>query len=81
MPQLADYALARLVGRAVGAARLHAEEHLGRREQGKAPAVAMSAAVAACICAGSVTVTDSGCVAKSYPRFWDDLGQLHGGAL
>lgn len=43
--------------------------------------IAMSAAVAACICAGSVTVTDSGCVAKSYPRFWDDLGQLHGGAL
>ena len=45
MSQLADYALARLVGRAVGAARLHTEERLGRREQGKAPAVTVSAAV------------------------------------
>ena len=53
----------------------------GKAETFRDHRIAMSAAVAACICAGSVTVTDSGCVAKSYPRFWDDLGQLHGGAL
>ena len=43
MPQPADDALARLFGRAVGAARLRTEERLGRREQGEAPAVAVSA--------------------------------------
>ena len=46
VPQPADDALARLFGRAVGAARLRTEERLGRREQGEAPAVAVSAAVA-----------------------------------
>lgn len=43
VPQPADDALARLFGRAVGAARLRTEERLGRREQGEAPAVAVSA--------------------------------------
>ena len=43
VPQPADDALARLFGRAVGAARLDTEERLGRREQGEAPAVAVSA--------------------------------------
>ena len=40
--------------------------------------IAMAAAVAACACRGPVTVTDSGCVAKSYPRFWEDFQQLKG---
>ena len=35
--------------------------------------IAMSAAVAACVCGGEVTVTGAECVEKSYPRFWDDL--------
>ena len=37
---------------------------------------AMAAAVAACACRGAVTVTDPGCVKKSYPGFWDDLSSL-----
>ena len=41
--------------------------------------IAMSAAVAACVCRGAVTVEDSQCVEKSYPRFWDDFGALKGG--
>ena len=40
VPQPADDALARLFGRAVG---VRTEERLGRREQGEAPAVAVSA--------------------------------------
>ena len=40
--------------------------------------IAMAAAVAACACRGPVTVTDSQCVAKSYPRFWEDFQQLKG---
>ncbi len=40
--------------------------------------IAMAAAVAACVCCGPVTVTDSQCVAKSYPRFWEDFQQLKG---
>lgn len=43
--------------------------------------IAMSAAVAACICEHAVTVTGSECVSKSYPRFWEDLEALKGGAL
>ena len=34
--------------------------------------IAMSAAVASCLCVGDVTVTGSECVKKSYPRFWED---------
>lgn len=41
--------------------------------------IAMSAAVAACVCRGAVTVEESQCVEKSYPRFWDDFGALKGG--
>ncbi|MCR5576849.1 MAG: 3-phosphoshikimate 1-carboxyvinyltransferase [Oscillospiraceae bacterium] len=37
--------------------------------------IAMSAAVAACLCSESVTVADADCVEKSYPAFWDDLGR------
>ena len=40
--------------------------------------IAMAAAVAACACRGPVTVTDSQCVAKSSPRFWEDFQQLKG---
>ena len=43
--------------------------------------IAMSAAAAACICESAVTVTGSECVSKSYPRFWEDLQSLKGGAL
>ena len=43
--------------------------------------IAMSAAVAACLCKEPVTVPDSGCVAKSYPDFWEDLHHLKGGSL
>ena len=38
--------------------------------------MAMAAAVAACACREAVTVTDPGCVSKSYPGFWDDLSSL-----
>ena len=38
--------------------------------------MAMAAVVAACACRGAVTVTDPGCVNKSYPGFWDDLSSL-----
>lgn len=40
--------------------------------------IAMSAAVAACICNDPVTVQGSECVSKSYPRFWEDLQALKG---
>ena len=43
--------------------------------------IAMSAAVVACICERDITVTGSECVSKSYPRFWEDLQALKGGAL
>ena len=43
--------------------------------------IAMSAAVAACICENAVSVSGSECVSKSYPRFWEDLDALKGGAL
>lgn len=38
--------------------------------------IAMSAAVAALISQGSVTVEGAECVAKSYPRFWEDFAGL-----
>ena len=37
--------------------------------------IAMSAAVAACLCCESVTVTGAQCVEKSYPAFWEDYGR------
>lgn len=40
--------------------------------------VAMAAAVAACGCADGVTLRDADCVAKSDPRFWDDVRSLGG---
>ncbi len=38
--------------------------------------IAMSAAVAACLCRGSVTVAGANAVEKSYPRFWEDFRYL-----
>jgi 3-phosphoshikimate 1-carboxyvinyltransferase len=38
--------------------------------------VAMSLAAAALVAEGPTTVTDSGCVSKSYPAFWDHMEQL-----
>ena len=38
--------------------------------------IAMSAAAAATVCAGAVTVCGAECVQKSYPRFWEDFDAL-----
>lgn len=38
--------------------------------------IAMSAAAAACGCLAPVTVLQAGCVAKSYPAFWEDFSSL-----
>ena len=38
--------------------------------------IAMSAAVAACVCTQPVTILGAECVEKSYPRFWQDYEQL-----
>lgn len=38
--------------------------------------VAMSAAVAACICSEAVTVQDPDCVQKSFPKFWESFERL-----
>ena len=40
--------------------------------------IAMMAAVAATRCAQPVAVMDAGCVAKSYPNFWEDYEALGG---
>ena len=38
--------------------------------------IAMAAALAACLCREPVELSGAECVAKSYPSFWEDLGQL-----
>lgn len=38
--------------------------------------IAMSAAVAACISTGPVTVLEPECTSKSFPRFWENFEQL-----
>lgn len=43
--------------------------------------LAMSAATAACAAAGEITVDNDGCVAKSYPRFWENFASLKGESL
>ena len=43
--------------------------------------LAMSAATAVCAATGEITVDNDGCVAKSYPRFWEDFGSLKGEGL
>lgn len=50
----------------------------GRVDSFRDHRIAMSAAVAACAASGAVEVTDSECVAKSYPRFWEDFAALKG---
>ena len=40
--------------------------------------IAMSAAVAACLCREPVTVQGAQCVEKSYPAFWDDFERCTG---
>ena len=40
--------------------------------------IAMAAAVAASLCRESVIIPGAECVAKSYPRFWEDLESLKG---
>lgn len=51
----------------------------GRVDSCRDHRIAMSAAVAACAASGAVDVIDSECVAKSYPRFWQDFAALEGG--
>lgn len=43
--------------------------------------IAMAAAVAACASEGDVTILQSECTAKSYPRFFDDFRSLKGEKL
>lgn len=43
--------------------------------------IAMSAAVAAVLCAEPVTVLGAECVGKSYPRFWKDFEALKQGCI
>ena len=52
--------------------------HGGSAETQNDHRLAMSAAVAACAAMGEVTVDNDACVAKSYPRFWEDYGSLKG---
>jgi 3-phosphoshikimate 1-carboxyvinyltransferase len=40
--------------------------------------IAMMLAVAATSCLSDLTVCDAGCVAKSYPNFWEDYQALGG---
>lgn len=55
--------------------------HGGSAETQNDHRLAMSAAVAACAAAGEVAVDNDACVAKSYPRFWEDYGSLKGEGL
>ena len=43
--------------------------------------IAMSAAVASCICRGEVTITGAEAVNKSYPKFFEDFSALGGSAV
>ncbi|MGN1016729.1 MAG: 3-phosphoshikimate 1-carboxyvinyltransferase [Faecousia sp.] len=40
--------------------------------------IAMSAAIAATVCTGPVTILGAECVSKSYPRFWEEYRRLGG---
>lgn len=55
--------------------------HGGNIETQNDHRLAMSAATAACAAAGEITVDNDGCVAKSYPRFWEDFASLKGESL
>ena len=61
--------------------RLGAALHGGAVETQNDHRLAMSAATAACAATGEITVDNDGCVAKSYPRFWEDFGSLKGEGL
>ena len=55
-----------------GSGRLHG----GPADPANDHRIAMAAAVAASVCEDAVQITDSECVGKSYPRFFEDLGKL-----
>ena len=40
--------------------------------------IAMSAAIMSCVARGVTTIDNAGCVAKSYPSFFDDFAMLGG---
>jgi len=40
--------------------------------------IAMAAAIAATVCTSPVTILGAKCVAKSYPKFWDEYSRLGG---
>ena len=40
--------------------------------------IAMAAAIAATVCAATVTILGAECVSKSYPRFWEEYARLGG---
>ena len=61
--------------------RLGAALHGGAVETQTDHRLAMSAATAACAATGEITVVNDGCVAKSYPRFWEDFSSLKGEGL
>ncbi|MBR3474856.1 MAG: 3-phosphoshikimate 1-carboxyvinyltransferase [Oscillospiraceae bacterium] len=48
----------------------------GRAKSAGDHRIAMSAAVAACLCGEPVTLDGAECVEKSYPRFWEDWQAL-----
>lgn len=50
--------------------------HGGRVNSFNDHRIAMSAAVAACVCTGTITVTDPECTQKSFPLFWESFERL-----
>ena len=42
--------------------------------------IAMSGAIASCLCKGDVLIKNSNAVNKSYPKFFDDFNKLNGNA-
>ena len=57
---------------------IHGREALdgGSVETWRDHRIAMAAAAAACACRRAVSLDDSRCVEKSYPRFWEDYASL-----
>ena len=57
---------------------IHGREALdgGSVETWRDHRIAMAAAAAACACRSAVSLDDSRCVEKSYPRFWEDYASL-----
>lgn len=50
----------------------------GRVDAANDHRIAMSAAIAATVCAENVTILGAECVSKSYPRFWEEYSRLGG---